>query len=347
MRHGVAEGRQGKNRIGHGRVNRPQPPFTLHVIQQPGLGFLDRFFPYGKKRIFFVDLQNPVDPNKKVPPTDELGIFLKRRGVAIVDLIPWRAKQFFNSLFRGEPAFAANGKHNKQRGHDGSGPIRDGVQVKSKLFGYQHDFGRHAWKPDPIVLPEQGQGNFRKHVGRHHAAFVQDGLSGSTHPRIILGNPGQFQGKVGLDRGTDVHGGSSVYRPPAIFELSALKIANHSGFPLLINDTHIPAQHQIFRGQRRIRLQFLHPIAVFRMLLFEQPSRAPRQRFFYDFRMSDRGWGGPALNELRPRRHVGVVRDKLQGRVVRFPMTGLGFMGGRGEKTLRQPPQEIYEKIHI
>jgi hypothetical protein len=86
---------------------------------------------------------------------------------------------------------------------------------------------------------------------------------------------------------------------------------------------------------------------MFRMLLFEKPPCAPRQGFFYGFRMSNGRWGGAALNELHPPRHAGVIRDKLQGKVVWLPMTRFGLMGGRGEKTLRQPPQEIYEEIHI
>ena len=84
-----------------------------------------------------------------------------------------------------------------------------------------------------------------------------------------------------------------------------------------------------------------------RMLLFEKPPCAPRQGFFDGFRRSNGRWGGSTLNELRLPRHVGVIQDKLQGKIVWFPRTRLDPLGGRGEKTFGQPPQEIYEEIHI
>lgn len=88
-------------------------------------------------------------------------------------------------------------------------------------------------------------------------------------------------------------------------------------------------------------------MALFRVLLFEQPSRAPGQGFFYGFRMSNRGRDGPALRTFHRSRHGTVIGDKFQGRVVWLSMTKLGTPGGRGEKTLGQPSQKIYEKIHL
>ena len=182
--------------------------------------------------------------------------------------------------------------------------------MKIKPLGHEHDFGRHTGHAAPIVLPEQRQRNFRKHVGRHHAPGIKDRASRSTHVRIILQNPGQLQRKIGFDRGTDVHRTAEINRPPAVFKLGTLKRADHVRFPLLVNRADVAAQHQVLRGQRGIRFQLLNPIPFLTTLSLKQPGLTPRQSFFQGLGVANGRVGtvraGGITNYCR------IMRDEFQ-----------------------------------
>ena len=341
MGHRIAKRNQRIDRIGHGRVDGPQPAFTLHPVQQPRLGFLHRPGAKKTKGIFLIDFEKAVNPHKHVAPTEDAAVFLKRRRRSIVHAPPRHVEQFFNPLLRRNPARSTMGKDNEQGHNHGPGPIRDRVEMKIKPLGHEHDFGRHTGHAAPIVLSEQRQRNFRKHVGRHDAPCVKDRASGSTHVRIILRNAGQLQRKVGFDRGTDVHRTAEINRPPAVFELSISKIADHVGFPILVDRADVAAQHHILRGQRGIGFQLLNPIP-FLTLSLKQPGRTPRQGFFQGFGVAHGrvgiGRAGGVTN------HGRIIRDEFQRRVRPFVRRR---EAGRGGNTLGQSSQKISESFHV
>ncbi len=73
--------------------------------------------------------------------------------------------QLVDTLFTRNTADRPVREYDEQRNKHGPGPIRDRIDTEVELLRQQHQFDGHMWHTFPIVLIEQGQRDFGKHVG--------------------------------------------------------------------------------------------------------------------------------------------------------------------------------------
>ena len=114
----------------------------------------------------------------------------------------------------------------------------------------------------PRDLAKERQAETSENVGPCGAAVIQDGLARTLHMGGVDVVADQLQSVVGLDRRADVEVALVIERPTAMLALAIAQIGADLVLKLLVDFIEVVFEQDIFRRNRRIRLQLVEPVAI-------------------------------------------------------------------------------------
>ena len=134
--------------------------------------------------------------------------------------------------------------------------------MEEEPLGQVHDLDRHDRHGPPGHLAEQRELDAGEHVAALRPAGSQDGDAGTRHMR------GAGQVADGLERVVRLHAGRQVerpvmeQRPAAVVALDAPKIHPDFFLQRAVDSVQVVLKKHILGGNRRVGLQFEHPMPV-------------------------------------------------------------------------------------
>ena len=245
--------------IGHRRIDRAEPVLTVQPFLDEGHGLVDRALPQLLRHPRFNGAQQDVDAGKEGEQraalvrrargaADQLGILQEQ--FADIDL----AKILRTRLFRSQ---------HHQRHDGGAGPIRHLVEVKRKPERQKHDLDRQHRNALPGQHTEHRQHEAREHVAMDRAAARTDRLARFRHIGFVGIDAHHLQREVCFHAGAHVERAVLHQRPAAMRALGAANVVADLALQLVIDGLgEIVPQQRVFGGDRDVRLELEHPMAV-------------------------------------------------------------------------------------
>src|SRR4029077_6339449 len=152
---------------------------------------------------------------------------------------------------------------------DGPRPGRNLVDVEPEPVGKQDDFWRDGGDGIVVVLPEKTEIDLGKCIDLGDAAQFENLFAGALQCRMVGGVTGQFQTKIGLDRGADVGRTVEGDAPSRVLILVLENPVYRLLEALLIAGTQQCVQQDVVRFQGGIGFELAAPVA-FLVLLREK-----------------------------------------------------------------------------
>src|SRR5690606_31927556 len=112
-------------------------------------------------------------------------------------------------------------------------------------------------------LSEQGEADAREDVGASRTAASEDGLASAPHVRRVRVVTDELECVIRLDGRGDVHVAPVKQGPAAVFRLSGADVLSDATLFLRVDFVEVVTEEDVLRGDRRVRLQLEHPMAIF------------------------------------------------------------------------------------
>ncbi len=262
---GVAEGFEGDDGVEDSREDGGEAIGAFEAFEHPVFRLFEGHFAEGSEAVVFDEFVEPIEPEEEVAPGEAFGVGWEGQ-VAFVEAF---GVEFVEGNGGVERAGRFEVIDNGEGDEHGAGPGAHFPEVHVEPFADEDDLAGDRGHVIPGEEAEECEVEFGERIHAGDAAHAEGDFPGFEHTGVGDGDPGEFEGEVGLDGGVYLGGAAMVEVPAAIGQLVGEEVVDGFLLPLGI-DLIIPvivADHVGDDGG--IHHEFAHPVAVFELQVQE------------------------------------------------------------------------------